>query len=108
MTGEDRDQSIGRGGPKGGSSRRPAGSPKGRGAKTIWRSPADGRRYAQYQAVKAVLAAVEERLLGEHGFERVSGDSTADGRERWARLQEGALRLYTRSKALIKARGEGA
>jgi hypothetical protein len=83
---------------------------KGHGAKTIWRSPADGRWYAHYQAVevqrKAVLGPEEERLLDEHGFERVSDDGTADGRERWSRLEEGALRLYMRSNALKKARKE--
>ena len=83
--------------------------PKGHGAKTIWQSPADGRWYAHYQAVEAqrtaVLGPEEERLLGEHGFERVP---TEGRRERWSRLEEGALRLYTRSTALIKARREAA
>jgi len=49
----------------------------------------------------------EARLLDEHGFERASDEGTPDGRERWVRLEEGP-ELYTRSKALIKARGEGA
>jgi len=79
--------------------------PKGRGARTIWRNPADGRWYAHYQAVNAVLGDEEVRLLGEHGFERVPDDGTPDGRERWVRLEEGP-KLYTRSKALIKARSE--
>jgi hypothetical protein len=83
---------------------------KSHGAKTIWRSPADGRWYAHHQAVKMLSeegpSPQEAHLLDEHGFERVSDDGTADGRERWSRLEEGALRVYTRSKALIKARRE--
>jgi hypothetical protein len=80
--------------------------PKGIGARTIWQSPADGRWYAHYQAVemmKAEISLEEEHLLGEHGFERVSTDGTDEGRERWVRPEEGP-QLYTRSKALIKAR----
>jgi len=79
--------------------------PKGRRAKTIWRSPSDGRWYAHYQAVKAVLGDEEARLLGEHGVERVPDDDTDDGHERWVRREEGP-RLYKRSEALKKARGE--
>jgi hypothetical protein len=33
---------------------------KGRGAKTLWRSPADGRWYAHYQAVMALRKARRE------------------------------------------------
>jgi hypothetical protein len=82
--------------------------PKGHGAKTIWQSPADGRWYAHYQAVEMLRKegsnpAEEDRLLGEHGFERVSADGTDEGREQWVRPEEGP-QLYTRSKALIKAR----
>jgi hypothetical protein len=81
--------------------------PKGNGAKTIWRSPADGRFYAHYQAVKMQRKEnpppEEERLLREHGFER----ATTVDRERWERLEEGLQRRYTRSQALVKARREG-
>jgi hypothetical protein len=84
---------------------------KGQGPKTIWRSPGDGHWYAHYQAVvmldKEGPNREEARLLDEHGFEGASDDGTLDGRERWVRLEEGP-ELYTRSKALIKARGEGA
>jgi hypothetical protein len=80
--------------------------PKGRGPKTIWRNPADGRWYAHYQAVdklhKEGSGTEEERLLGEHGFERIP---TEDRRERWVRHGEGP-RQYTRSQALTKARSE--
>jgi hypothetical protein len=52
--------------------------PKGHGAKTIWKNPADGRWYAHYQALEmqgtAGVGAEEERLLREHGFERSSGN----------------------------------
>jgi hypothetical protein len=34
--------------------------PRGKGAKTIWKSPADGRWYAHYQAV-----AVQRKAGGE-------------------------------------------
>jgi hypothetical protein len=74
---------------------------RGRGAKTIWRSPAGGRWYAHYQALEAMHGANEERLLGEHGFERVP----ADGPERWMRREEGE-ELYARSKAFEKVREE--
>jgi hypothetical protein len=85
--------------------------PKGRGARTIWQSPTDGRWYAHYQAVemqrKEGPKPEEERLLGEHGFERVSTDGTNEGRERWVRQRwvgpEEGPQLYTRSKALKKA-----
>jgi hypothetical protein len=84
---------------------------KGRGPKTLWRSPGDGRWYAHYQAVVMLDREgpnpEEARLLEEQGFERVQSDGTLDGRERWVKLEEGP-ELYTRSKALIKARGEGA
>jgi hypothetical protein len=79
---------------------------RGEGAKTIWQSPADGHWYAHYQAVemqkKAEVGPEEERLLGEHGFERTP---TGDRRERWVRREEGP-RQYTRSAALTKARRE--
>jgi hypothetical protein len=85
--------------------------PKGRGARTIWRSPTDGRWYAHHLAVVMLdeegSNREEARLLDEHGFERASDDGTPDGRERWVRLEEGP-KLYTRSQALTKARGEGA
>jgi hypothetical protein len=81
--------------------------PKGHGAKTLWRSPADGRWYAHYQAVemqtKGDRAEEEDRLLNEHGFERTA----ATDREQWVRREEGP-RLYTRRQALIKARREAA
>ena len=60
--------------------------PKGRGAKTIWKSPDDGRWYAHYQAVemmKAEISPEEEHLLGEHGFERAPTEGANDRRERW-------------------------
>src|SRR5215212_11709541 len=104
----DKDQPIGRGEAERRQLEAAGWEAKGEGAKTIWRSPTDGRWYAHYQAVEAqrtaVLGPEEARLLDEHGFERVSDDGTAGGRERWSRLEEGSLRLYTRSKALIKAR----
>jgi hypothetical protein len=75
--------------------------PKGRGAKTIWKSPAGGRWYAHYQALEEMHSAKEERLLGEKGFERVP----ADRAERWMRREEGE-ELYSRSKALEKVREE--
>lgn len=78
----------------------------GRGAKAIWKSPADGRWYAHHLAVtmlsKEGPSREEARLLAEQGFERAQ----VDGREQWSRLEEGALRLYTRSKALVQARRE--
>jgi hypothetical protein len=77
--------------------------PRGEGAKTIWKSPDDGRWYVHYEAVKmrrrGELSTEEERLLVEHGFER----ATTKGRERWERREEGPQR-YTRSQALKKAR----
>ena len=106
----ERDQPTGRGEAERRELEAAGWEPKGHGAKTIWQSPDDGRWYAHYQAVEAqrtaVLGPEEARLLDEHGFERVSDDGTAGGRERWSRLEEGALRLYTRSKALKKARKE--
>jgi hypothetical protein len=83
--------------------------PKGHGAKTLWQSPADGRWYAHHQAVemqrKGEHADEEDRLLEEHGFERVPTESR---RERWSRREQGSLRLYIRSQALKKARKEAA
>jgi hypothetical protein len=77
--------------------------PKGNGAKTIWKSPDDGRWYIHYEAAKMQRkegpSDEEERLLGEHGFER----ATTKDRERWERREEGSLRRYTRSQALKKA-----
>jgi len=105
----DRDQSIERGEAERRELEAAGWEPKGRGAKTIWRNPADGRWYAHHQAVemqrKEGPKPEEERLLGEHGFERVSDDGTAGGRERWGRREEG-LRQYTRSQALTIARRE--
>lgn len=84
--------------------------PKGRGAKTLWRSPADGRWYAHHQAVvmqrKGERAEVEDRLLDEHGFERAPTEGANGRRERWVR-REDRLQLYTRSEALKKARRDG-
>ena len=81
--------------------------PKGRGAKTIWKSPTDGRWYADYQAMemqtKGERGEEEERLLDEHGFERVLTES---GRERWSRWEQGSLRRYTRYQAVQRARKE--
>jgi hypothetical protein len=80
--------------------------PKGHGAKTLWRSPADGRWYAHYQALemhrKAEVDSEEERLLREHGFER----SPVEGREQWSRYEQDSLRLHMRAEALRKARKE--
>jgi hypothetical protein len=108
MTSEAKDQSIERGKAERQELETAGWEPKGRGAKTIWRSLADGRWYAHYQALeaqrKAVLGPEEEHLLGEHGFER----APTEGRpERWLRSEQGSLRLYTRSQALQKARKEG-
>jgi hypothetical protein len=83
--------------------------PKGRGAKTLWRSPSDGRWYAHHQAVTMLSNEgpnpEEARLLAEQGFKRVQSDGMADRRERWSRPEEGS-RLYRRSQALEKARRE--
>jgi len=80
--------------------------PKGRGAKTIWKSPTDGRWYVHHQAVEMQRererAEEEDRLLDEHGFEQAP---TEGRRERWVRREEGS-RQYTRSQALMKARKE--
>ena len=80
--------------------------PKGKGAKTIWHSPSDGRWYAHHQALamqrKAGNDLEEERPLREHRFER---NPVVEGRERWSRPEEG-LRLYMRAEALRKARKE--
>jgi hypothetical protein len=77
--------------------------PKGNGAKTIWKSPDDGRWYIHYEAAKMQRkegpSDEEERLLGEHGFER----APTEDRERWVRCEEGLQRRYTRSQALKKA-----
>jgi hypothetical protein len=106
---EGRDQSIGRGEAERRELEAAGWEPKGRGPKTLWRSPSDGRWYAHYQAVTMLSKEgpnpEEARLLGEQGFERVQSDGTLDGRERWSRLEEGS-RLYTRSQALEKARRE--
>src|SRR5215212_7986687 len=79
---------------------------KGRGAKTIWRRPADGRWYAHHQALemhrKAEVDSEEERLLREHGFER----NPVEGREQWSRYEQDSLQLYMRAGALRKARKE--
>jgi hypothetical protein len=74
---------------------------KGRGTKAIWRAPTGGRWYAHYQALEAMHGAKEERLLGEHGFER----APTEGRERWVRREEGE-ELYSRPRALEKVREE--
>jgi hypothetical protein len=99
----DRTQSIERGEAERRELEAAGWEPKGHGAKTIWRSPTDGRWYADYQAVEmqreGERAEEEERLLDEHGFER---DPTEDRRERWVRREEGSLRQYTRSQALKK------
>jgi hypothetical protein len=82
--------------------------PKGRGAKTIWKSPADGRWYAHHQAVemqrKGERAEEEGRFLDEHGFERAP---TEGQRERWERREGEQQRRYTRSEAVKRARKEG-
>ena len=102
----EKDQSTGRAAAERRELEAAGWEPKGRGPKTIWRNPVDGRWYAHYQAVdklhKEGPSPEEERLLGEQGFERISSEGTADGRERWARREEGP-RLYTRSQALKKA-----
>ena len=102
----DRDQSIERGKAERRELEAAGWEPKGRGAKTLWRSPTDGRWYADYQAVEmqreGERAEEEERLLDEHGFEQ---SPTEGRRERWVRREEGS-RQYTRSQALMKARKE--
>ena len=102
----DRDQSIERGEAERRELEAAGWEAKGRGAKTIWRNPAEGRWYAHYQAVdklhKEGPRPEEERLLGEHSFERTP---TEGRRERWGRREEG-LRQYTRSQALTIARRE--
>jgi hypothetical protein len=83
---------------------------KGRGAKTIWQSPADGRWYAHHQAVemqrKGERAEEEDHLLDKHGFERAPTEDANDRRERWVRREDGR-QLYTRSQALKKVRRDG-
>jgi hypothetical protein len=101
VSGEARDRSMGREAAERRELEAAGWEPKGRGAKTIWRSPAGGRWYAHYQALEAVYGANEERLLGEHGFER----APADGPERWVRREEGE-ELYSRPRALEKVREE--
>jgi hypothetical protein len=105
----DRDQSIERGEAARRELEAAGWEAKGHGAKTIWRSPTDGRWYADYQAVEMQTKGErgeeeEERLLDEHGFERVLTES---GRERWSRWERGALRRYTRYQAVERARKEG-
>jgi hypothetical protein len=82
--------------------------PKGRGGKAIWKSPADGRWYADYQAAemqrKGERTEDEDRLLEEHGFERAP---TEGRRERWERREGEQQRRYTRSEAVKRARKEG-
>jgi hypothetical protein len=98
----ERDQSIERGEAERRELEAAGWEARGWGPKTIWRSPAGGRWYAHYQALKAMHDAKEERLLGEHGFECVP----AGGSERWMR-REGGEELYSRSRALEKVREEG-
>jgi hypothetical protein len=104
----DRDQSIERGEAERRELEAAGWEPKGRGAKTIWQSPTDGRWYADYQAVEmqrgGARAEEEDRLLDEHGFERVLTES---GLERWSRWEQGSLRRYTRYQAVKRARKEG-
>jgi hypothetical protein len=102
----ERDQSIERGMAERRELEAAGWEPKGHGAKTIWKSPTDGRWYAHHEAVamqkKGERGEEEDRLLDEHGFER-----TADSdREQWTRREEGP-RLYTRSQAVKRARKEG-
>jgi hypothetical protein len=52
---------------------------------------------------KGERAEEEDRLLGEHGFERAP---TEGRRERWVR-REGEQQRYTRSEAVKRARKEG-
>jgi len=56
------------------------------GAKTIWRSPADGHWYVHHQAVvmqrKGERAEEKDRLLDEHGFERAPTEGANGRRER--------------------------
>jgi streptogramin lyase len=84
--------------------------PKGRGAETIWKNPADGRWYADYQAVEMQRieerAEEEDRVLDEHGFERAPTEGANDRRERWVRREDGG-QLYTRSQALKEVRRDG-
>jgi hypothetical protein len=104
----DKDQPIGRGEAERRQLEAAGWEAKGEGAKTIWRSPTDGRWYAHYQAIgmqrKGERVEEEERLLDEHGFERVL---TEDGLERWSRWERGALRRYTRYQAVLRARKDG-
>jgi hypothetical protein len=103
----DRDDSIERGKAERRELEDAGWEPKGRGAKTIWKSPADGRWYAHHQAVvmqrKGERAEEEDHLLDKHGFERAPTEGANDRRERWVRREDG-LQLYTRSQAVMKAR----
>jgi hypothetical protein len=85
--------------------------PKGHGAKTIWKSPTDGRWYADYQAVemqrKVERGDEEDRLLEEHGFERAPTEGANDRREWWVRREGEQQRRYKRSEAVKRARKEG-
>jgi hypothetical protein len=106
----DRDHSIERGKAERRELEAAGWEPKGRGAKTIWRSPDDGRWYAHHQAVKMQVkgerAEEQNHLLDEHGFERAPTEGANDGRERWVRREDGG-QLYTRSQALMEARRDG-
>jgi hypothetical protein len=106
MSGEARDRSVGREEAEMRELEAAGWESKGRGAKTIWRSPAGGRWYAHYQAVerhrRSELGAEEERLLHKQGFER----EPVEAREVWSRYEQGELQLYMRSRALDRARKE--
>jgi hypothetical protein len=107
----ERDQSIERGKAERRELEAAGWEPKGRGAKTIWKSPTDGSWYVHHQAVEmqkeGERADEEERLLDEHGFERAPTEGANDTRERWVRREDGG-QLYTRSQALMKVRREAA
>jgi hypothetical protein len=107
MSGEARDRSMGREAAERWELEAAGWEPKGKGAKTIWRSPSDGRWYAHHQALamqrKAGNDLEEERLLREHGFER---GPFVEGRKQWSRYEQDSLRLYMRPQALRKARKE--
>jgi hypothetical protein len=107
----DRDDSTRRGADERRELEAAGWEPKGRGAKTIWKSPADGRWYADYQAAemqrKGERGDEEDRLLEEHGFERAPTEGANDRREWWVRREGEQQRRYTRSEAVKRARKEG-
>jgi hypothetical protein len=107
MTSEAKDQSIERRKAERRDLEAAGWEANGRGAKTIWKSPAGGRWYAHHQAAemqrKWERADEEDRLLEEQGFEHAP---TEGQRERWVRREGEQQRRYTRSEAVKRARNE--